>query len=248
MNMKRSILLLLLCCFIGEKTFAQFNDSVHHQIGANLSGTMNRSPVAKTYLLNNGFKYSLNKKRTQLNFNNAWIYGENSGKLTNNDYNAALDFNIFRHNQARLNYWGLAGYTTSYSLKIGHQLQTGLGAAYKLIDKEGVAMLRISDGILYEANTILTPDNAKESYSTFRNSLRVQLRLYHKKIISFESTAFWQPSLEYKNDYIVNTQLALNIKLLQWLSLSTRYNYNRISRTDRENMLFTYGIVIDHFF
>ncbi len=239
---------MLLCFFIREKTFSQFNDSIHHQLGANLSGALNRSPVAKTYLLNNGFKYSLNKKKTQLNFNNVWVYGENSGNLTNNDYNAALDFNIFRDNKARLNYWGLAGYTTSYSLKIRNQLQTGLGAAYKLIDKEGVAMLRISDGILYEANSILVSDSIKENYSTFRNSLRVQLRLYYKKIISFESTGFWQPSLEYKNDYIINTQVALNIKLLQWLSLSTRYNYNRINRTDKENMLFTYGIVIDHYF
>ncbi len=246
--MIRLLLLVLLCCLVREKTQAQFNDSVHHQIGANLSGTLNRSPTAQTYLLNNGFRYSLNKKKTQLNFSNAWVYGENSGKLTNNDYNASLDFNIFRDNRSRLNYWGLAGYTTSYSLKIRNQLQTGLGAAYKLIDKEGVAMLRISDGILYEANSLLVNEDEKENYSTLRNSLRVQLRLYYKKILTFESTGFWQPSLQHKNDYIVNTQLALNIKLLQWLSLSTRYNYNRISRTQKENMLFTYGVVIDHYF
>lgn len=246
--MSRLFFLIVLCGCISGKIFAQFNDSVHHNLGANFSGTLNRSPVAKTYLLNNGFKYSLNRKSTQLNFNNAWVYGENSGKLTNNDYNAALDFNIFRDNKARLNYWGLAGYTTSYSLKIQNQLQTGLGAAYKAIDKEGIAMLRISNGILYEANSILVSDSVKQRYSTVRNSLRLQLRLYYKKIISFESTGFWQPSLEYKNDYIVNSQMALNIKLLQWLSLSARYSYNRISRTDRENMLFTYGIMIDHYF
>ena len=245
--MNRLILLLLLGCFVQVKAFAQFNDSVHHNLGVNFSGTLNRSPVAKTYLLNNGFKYSLSKKKTQLNFNNAWVYGENSGKLTNNDYNASLDFNIFRDHKARLNYWGLAGYTTSYSLKVLNQLQTGLGAAYKVVDRE-YAMLRISDGILYENNSILQADSTKQNYGTIRNSLRVQLRLYYKKIISFESTGFWQPSLQYKNDYIINTQLALNIRLLQWLSLSTRYNYNRISRTDRENMLLTYGIVIDHYF
>ncbi|MBX3239578.1 MAG: DUF481 domain-containing protein [Chitinophagaceae bacterium] len=245
--MRRVLLLLLTLCIIRVNVYAQFNDSTHHYLNVNFSGTLNRSPAAKTYLLNNGFKYSLNKKKTQLNFSNAWIYGQNSGKLTNNDYNGALDFNIFRDNKARLNYWGLAGFTSSYSLKILNQLQTGVGAAYKVVDKD-YAMLRISDGILYENNSILLSDSTKQHYNTFRNSLRIQLRLYYKKIISFESTGFWQPSLEYKNDYIVNTQLALNIKLLQWLSLSTRYNYNRISRTDRENMLFTYGVLVEHYF
>ncbi len=242
------LLLLICCCCCQVLVYAQFNDSVHHQLGVNFAGNLNRSPTATTYLLNNGFKYSLNKKKTQLNFNNAWVYGENSGKLTNNDYNASLDFNVFRDNKARFNYWGLAGYTTSYSLKIQNQLQTGLGAAYKIIDKDGVAMLRISNGILYEGNSILVSDSIKQNYSTFRNSLRLQLRLYYKKIITFESTGFWQPSLQYKNDYIVNSQMALNVRLLQWLSLSTRYSYNRISRTDRQNMLFTYGVVIDHYF
>lgn len=212
-----------------------------------MTGTLNRSPTAKTALFSNGVKYSLNKAKTQLNFSNNWVYGENTGVLTNNDFVSALDFNVYKNKDARLNYWGLAGYTTSYSLKIRNQVQTGLGAALKLVNKDYL-YLRISDGFLYENSMILVQDTIKQSYSTVRNSLRVQVRAAYNKLLSFEGTSFWQPSLEHGNDYIFTNQLSLNIKLVKWLSLTTRFNYNKVSRTQKENTLFMYGILIEQYF
>lgn len=230
-----------------SSAYAQFNDSVHHYLNINVSGTLNRSPTAKAYLFNNWVKYSLNKSKTQLNFNNGWVYGLNTGVLTNNDYTSTLDFNVFKSKEAKLNYWGLAGYTSSFSLKINHQLQTGLGAAYKFVDKPYM-YLRVSDGLIYENSTVLLQDTLKENYSTIRNSLRVQLRLYYNKMISFEGVSFWQPSLQHKNDYIFTSQVGLNVKLVKWLSLTTRFNYNKMSRTQKENILFTYGVLIEQYF
>lgn len=245
--MRKVLLLISLFILSINITLAQFNDSIHHYLNVNLAGTLNRSPTAETYLFNNSIKYSLNKKRTQLNFNNGWVYGLNTGKLTNNDYVSSLDFNVFRDKDSRFNYWGLAAFTSSYSLKVRHQFQSGLGAAYKLVDQPYM-FLRISDGFLYENSTITIQDTLKENYSTVRNSLRVQLRLYHNKLVSFEGVSFWQPSLEDSKDYIFTSQLGLNIKLVKWLSLSTKFNYNKISRTRKENTLFTYGILIEQYF
>jgi len=34
----------------------------------------------------------------------------------------------------------------------------------------------------------------------------------------------------------------------KWLSLTTALNYNRVSRTDRENLLLSYGLSFQKFF
>lgn len=230
-----------------QVTMAQFSDSVHHYLNAGLSGTLNQSSGSKNYLLNNALKYGFYKRRSGLNLNTGWIYGQNNDGLTNNDFTGALDFNIYRDTAARLNYWGLAAYTTSYSLKINNQFQAGAGAAYKFIDNRYL-YLRVSDGFLFEQSDIAPTDSTRERYATVRNSLRLQLRWYPYRILSFESTAFWQPSLKSGNDYIVTSQLGMNIKLVKGLSLSTRLNYNRVNRTQKENLLFTYGVLFERYF
>ncbi|WP_300601301.1 DUF481 domain-containing protein [Niabella sp.] len=237
----------LLFGLMAQVAAAQFNDSVHHYLNAGLSGTLNQSSGNKNYLLNNALKYRFYKQKSELNANAAWIYGQNNDGLTNNDLTTALDFNIYRDTASRLNYWGLAAYTSSYSLRINSQFQAGLGGAYKLVDN-GLWYLRMSDGILFEQSKIAPTDSTLERYHTFRNSLRLQLRWYAYRALSFESTSFWQPSLKNINDYIITCQLGLNLKLVKWLSLSTRLNYNRISRTQKENLLFTYGVLFERYF
>lgn len=226
---------------------AQFNDSLQHYLNGNLSGTLNNASGDKNYLLNNFVKYKYYKRKSELNFNSGWIYGKNKDGLTNNDFNTSVDFNIYRDTAARLNYWGLAGYTSSYSLKINGQFQAGLGVAYKLVDKTYM-YLRLSDGILFEHSNLLLNDSIPDLYTTFRNSLRVQLRVFPLQRVSFEGTAFWQPSVKNIGDYIITAQAGLSIKLMKWLSLTTRLNYNRISRTEKENLLLTYGVMIEQYF
>ncbi|MCD2421608.1 DUF481 domain-containing protein [Niabella pedocola] len=239
--------LTLLFLWISQVAIAQFNDSTHHYLNAGLSGTLNQSSGSKNYLLNNALKYRFYKRKSELNANAAWIYGQNNDGITNNDVTTALDFNIYRDTASRLNYWGLTAYTSSYSLRINGQFQAGLGGAYKLID-DGLLYFRISDGILFEQSDIAPTDSTRERYHTFRNSLRLQLRWHPYHALSFESTSFWQPSLKSMDDYIVTCQLGLNLKLVKWLSLSTRLNYNRINRTGKENLLFTYGVLFERYF
>ncbi len=180
---------------------AQFSDSVHNMINISSSGNFNRTNDGMTYLFNNSFRYSLNRKAAVLNFNNKWIYGVTPQKMTNNDFNSTLDFNLYK-TLPHFYYWGLAGFTTSFSLNVHEQAQAGLGAAYRLIDRENM-MFSISNGVLYEYSNIVLEEDNSYIYRTFRNSLRLQYRFSYRELIAFRSTGFYQPSFKGLSDYII---------------------------------------------
>lgn len=244
--MRKLVIVLLLTVF-RQLAVAQFSDSTHYYFNYSSTGSINHTNDGSSYLLNNGFKFGIKKKRIALNLNNAWIYGSQDNNLTNNDYAAGLDFDLYRKNNPHFYYWGLANYTTSYSLKIKNQLQSGLGAAYSLFDRSD-AYLNISDGILFESSNLYLNDTTHDVYQTFRNSLRVQFKFIISKRIEISGSHFWQPSLSRGNDYILRSNINLGIKLQKWLSITTAFNYNKFSRTHRENLLFTYGLTFEKYF
>lgn len=181
-----------------------------------------------------------------LNAGAKWLYGANPQTLTNNDVNATLDANLYK-TFPHFYYWGLVNFTSSYSLHIHQQLQTGVGAAYRFIDQKNM-MLSVSDGILYEHSNVINEEGNDYKYETFRNSLRLQYRVSHRDWLKYRFTGFYQPSLQYGNDYIISVVSGFDIKLWKWLSANASFTYNKITRTNRENILITYGIVAEHFF
>jgi hypothetical protein len=58
----------------------------------------------------------------------------------------------------------------------------------------------------------------------------------------------WQPALNHPNDFNFRTSATLNIPIWEFLSLQTRYEYNFITRTKRENTLLNYGIIAKFIF
>jgi len=242
--MNKYILLFFFLLFY-VPSIAQFSDSTHYYIGLNASGNVNQTKDGDSYLLNNGFKFSVKKKKVQLNFNNSWLYGKQNKDLTNNDYAGGLDFNLYR--EKKLYYWGLANYTTSHSLKILDQFQGGLGIAYPFINTEK-NQLNISNGILYEMSRLYLNDTTLENYHTFRNSFRVIFKYSISSSIVFEGTGFLQNSLNYKDDYIIRANSSLSFKLRKWIAFTTSLNYNRHERTKRENILMSYGVRLEQFF
>jgi hypothetical protein len=247
MLMKNILYIILLFVFLLPlKAAAQFSDSVHHFVNISSGGTFNRTGDGLTYLLNNSVKYSVRKKSLVLNANSAWVYGNTPEKLTNNDFTSSVDANLYK-TLPHFYYWGLVNFTSSYSLKINQQLQTGLGVAYRIIDRTNM-MLSVSDGILYERSNIIQEEQGELNYQTFRNSFRLQLRAKYKELLSFNGTGFYQPSLSYGNDYIITGSASLGIKIWKWLSFNTTFTYNKVSRTERENLQFTYGLVAERFF
>ena len=123
----------------------------------------------------------------------------------------------------------------------------GVGAAYSFIDKPN-AFFNLSNCILYELSDLKKNDTTRDIYSTFRNSFRVRFRIAHNDLVVFDGVSFIQNSLQYKNDYIINATTNLSLKLRKWLSLTTSLTYNKIKRTNRENLLLTYGLSAEKYF
>lgn len=238
---------LFLLTILPASGFAQFNDSVFHYVRYAATGIVNKTNDANSFVLSNNLRYGLKKKTTSLNSNTSWIYGQQKSTLTNNDFASTLDFNIFRSDSAKLYYWGLLNFDKSYSLKINHRLQTGLGLAYNFVDNNKF-FFNLSDGILYETSNLKLTDSTNDTYNTFRNSFRVRYRLTIKEIIVLDGMNFLQNSLKDGDDYIIKSVNTLTIKLRKWLGLSTSLTYNRINRTGRENLLFTFGLTAETYF
>lgn len=243
----KNILLLSAFLLLFYKSNAQYSDSVHYYLGYTASGNVNQTSDGRSYLLNNAFKVGIRQKKVSLNFNNTWVYGAQNQQLTNNDFLSALDVNFFTA-VPHFYYWGLGNYTTSYSLKVNHQVQGGAGVAYSLMDTKN-AFLNLSDGILYEKSDLYLRDTVRDVYNTFRNSFRLSFRFAMvKDIVVVNGTGFLQNSLSDGDDYIIRCNAGLAVKLKKWLALTAGFTYNRFNRTRRENMLFTYGVTVERYF
>lgn len=235
---------LLLC---GTQLLAQDKiDSAAFYAGFNSSGTYNRTNSSSYYLLSNGIKLGLKKKDVVWNSTNKWLYGQQDRTLTNNDFSSSWDVNLYK-TFPRFYYWGLLVYNTSYSLKINSQGQGGLGIAYNFLDKT-TAQINLSDGILYDYSDLAVNDSTRSIYGTFRNSLRLQLKWKIKDRLTFSGNAFLQNSLQYGNDYIIRSDASLSLKVWKWVSFSSTFSYNEMSRTKSQNLFMTYGLTIEHNF
>jgi hypothetical protein len=239
-------LLLLSVLLSGLAAKAQFSDTINYHVIYNSTGSVNRARDGSSYLLNNSLRFEVKKKVIALNASNNWVYGQSNGALTNNDYSSSVDFNLYKA-IPHAYYWGLANYNTSYSLKINSQLLAGGGIAYSILDKPNT-YLNISDGILYDLSDINTSDTTRETYHTYRNSLRLQFHFLINNLITIDSGSFLQNSLTHSNDFNIRSTFGLGFKLNNWLNLNGSLSYNKISRTQSENLLLTYGLKVDKFF
>jgi len=115
------------------------------------------------------------------------------------------------------------------------------------VDKEN-AWLNLSDGILYETSNLRINDSSTQIVKTLRNSFRLRYRFVINEVIVFDGLHFFQNSLSDKNDYIIKSSGNLTFKIRKWLGLTTSATYNRNQRTDRENLLITFGLTADKYF
>jgi hypothetical protein len=247
MALNRILILIFLLSTVSKQLLAQFNDSTFNYVRYATTGVLNKTNDASSFVINNAFRYGLKKKYTSLNSNTSWVYGKQEKNLTNNDFSSTLDFNIFNGDSAKLYYWGLMNYESSYSLKVNHRLQSGVGIAYNFVDTKDL-FFNISEGMLYESSGLKLTDSTNDNYNTFRNSFRVRYRLTIKDLIVLDGTNFLQNSLKNGDDYIIKSVNSLTIKLRKWLGLTTAVTYNRINQTGRENLLFTFGLTAETYF
>ncbi|MBD0353166.1 MAG: DUF481 domain-containing protein [Flavisolibacter sp.] len=91
-------------------------------------------------------------------------------------------------------------------------------------------------------------DSTRSRYHTFRNSLRLRYRFVIQQKVVLDGTHFWQPSLQYKDDSIIKSASSLSLMLNRWLNLTTALTYNRVTRTEKENLLLTFGLTVEKYF
>lgn len=238
---------LVACLLFGATSLAQFNDSTHHHLAYTGTGIYNRTEASRSYLFTNSLRLGAKYSRVDGNAAASWIYGEQGKRLTNNDFTSAVDLN-FHSVLPHLYYWGLGIYETSYSLRVSNRTQAGLGLAYNVLDRRDSLYLNISDGLLYEYSNLRTSDTMKELYSTIRNSLRLRMRIRLAQMLTFEATGYLQNSLQRREDYIIRSTASLSVKLRRWLSLTSALTYNKVARTQRENLLLTFGLGVENWF
>jgi hypothetical protein len=237
----------LLCyIFCSCIAFSQFSDTTHYYVNYAATGTLNKATEGRSYVLNNAFVFEISKKSMSLNTSNSWVYGENNGQLNINDFSSSLNFDLYKAVRTWY-YWGLASYTTSYSLNISNQFQTGGGIGHNTIRKKN-AELVISDGILFESSNLYGEEAGKTGQITVCNSLRVKYRWVIANIIVLDGTHFWQPSVTDLSNYIVRSSNNLSVTLNKWLSVTTSVAYNRYNRTNRENLLVNFGLTFEKYF
>ncbi|WP_461451987.1 DUF481 domain-containing protein [Mucilaginibacter sp.] len=237
----KQFLILIIITLIAVSAHAQFTDTTHYHLNVAASGSINNTDDSRAYLLNNALSFGIKKKDFTLTSANTWVYGKQNNQLTNNDYSSSLVFNLYK-TFPHFYYWGLLNYNTSYSLKINNQVLAGGGIAYSFIDQKNT-YINLSDGILYDQSDLVIINN----YHTFRNSLRLQFH-FASNIFTLDGSNFLQNSLSRGNDYIIRTTTTLGVKLRKWISLTTALNYNKMTITQSDNLIFTYGLTIDKYF
>ncbi|MBO9732558.1 MAG: DUF481 domain-containing protein [Chitinophaga sp.] len=243
--MRRITLLLLSLCYC-LTTSAQFSDSVHYYMKYASTGSINRTNNGNSFLLNNNLGFKISKKRLTMNTGASYVYGKQDHSMTNNDISAATDVSVYR-GEKKFYYWGLANFEKSYSLKINSRFQGGGGIAYDVIH-HAQATLNLSDGVLFEASNLYLQDTIPDVYQTVRNSLRVSYKWVINNMVVLEGSNYLQNSLIHSNDYIIKCNNSLSVKLRSWLSVTAAMTYNKVNRTDRENLLMNYGLTVEKFF
>ncbi len=238
--------LLLVGLIMQTCLYAQFNDSTHYLVGYTSTGIINRTENNKSYLLSNALRFTLNRQYVSLNVASSYVYGQQQDTKTNNDFSSTLDFDLYK-NIHRLYYWGLANYDKSYSLKINDRLQAGAGLAFRFLKNESANIL-VSDGLLYENSDLVDANGKRDAYQTVRNSLRVKYHWVVTDFIILDGTNFLQNSLADKKDYLLKSNTTLSLKLRKWLNVTTALQYNKITRTGRENLLLTFGLAAEKYF
>lgn len=239
----RFLLLLMLAATVAT---AQFNDSIAYYAYLNSTGTFNKTNDLRSAVFNNVVRFSVSKQITSINTTNSWLLGRQSGVKINNDFSSVLEADFLKKTN-KIYYWALGTFDKSFSLKIDHRFQVGAGPAWTIVNQKNL-LLVVSDGILYERADLTDAELGQLNYDTWRNSFRFKYRCDITEVVILDGSFFFQPSLSEWEDQIVKSSTTLAFKIRKWLSLTSALTYNHVTLTGRENLLVTYGIILENYF
>jgi hypothetical protein len=225
-------------------------DTVRYHYMASSTGTLNNTNSFTSYVWNNAFKASMARKSATVNVGGTYIYGRQGTLLTNKDFSTTADVDLYK-TLRHFYYWGLVTYNTSISLLINHQLQTGLGPGYNLLDKKKAVVI-LSDGILFEKGDLYDslyggPNGnvfQRDRYQAVRNSFRLLYHFVLQDRYTLDGTGFLQNAVNHWPDYILKLNASISVKLYKWLAFSVTGVYNKFTRTRTQSTLLTFGLTV----
>jgi hypothetical protein len=242
--MKILTFLLLLMSAGAVNAQAVYKDTVIYSVHATSTGSFSKTNELRSFQVNNILKLGVTLGKFSIQNSDGWIYGEQANVKINNDYSSVLEGDWMK-NVTRFYVWGLGTFDKSYSLKINYRYQVAAGPGFTAVKNDKITLI-ISDGLMFEKADLIDPELGQVTYSTWRNSFRVKYHWLISNIVTFDGTGFIQPSLSQKHDNVLRYTTTLSVKLKKWLSLTSSLTYNKLTRTERENLVFTYGIAVNY--
>jgi hypothetical protein len=228
--------------------FAAPSDTLQYKLGLANTGILNHTRLTNAYTLSNTLRFGVKGRKTELDAGANYTYGVTDNELVNNDVTANLSGNRYVFADRRFYIWGLGAYESSYSLGVASRTQTGIGIAWSPIDSPR-AYVNFSEGVLVENSNIKQPDNSTSTQQTLRNSFRFRFRFASANAaVVFEGTNSIQNSFEDFNDYLLRFNNSLTIKVYKGVGLTAAAAYNKVTATNRENLLLTLGFKVDYVF
>jgi hypothetical protein len=219
-------------------------DTIIWSVHASSTGSFSKTNDLRSFQLNNILRLGVTLGKFSIQNSDGWIYGEQANVKINNDYSSVLEGDWMK-NVTKLYVWGLGTFDKSYSLKINYRYQVGAGPGFTAVRNDKITII-VSDGIMFERGDLIDPELGQITYSAWRNSFRVKYRWHITNVVTFDGTGFIQPSLSERHDNILRYSTTLSVKLRKWLSLTSSLTYNKLTRTERENLVFTYGIAVNY--
>ena len=102
--MKRIASILLLLVSATAAARAKWSDSTNYFIKLSSTNSINRANDKSAFLFDNSLGLSIRKERVSLNWNNTWLYGQQDGTKSNNDFSTTFDANFYRPGR-KFFYW-----------------------------------------------------------------------------------------------------------------------------------------------
>ena len=237
-----------LLLFSFYKTVAAPSDTTQYKLGLVNTGILNHTRVINTYTLSNTVRLGIRGKKTELDAMANYTYGVTDNELVNNDLTASISGNRYVFTNRRFYAWGLGAYESSYSLGVASRTQLGAGIAWSPIDSPR-AYLNFSEGVLVETSNIRQGDSTTSTQQTLRNSFRLRFRFSTLNDgIVFEGTNSIQNSFKDFGDYLLRLNNSLTVKVYKGVGLTAAAAYNKVTATNRENLLLTLGFRVEYIF
>jgi hypothetical protein len=235
-------LAITILCF---SSFAQFNDSTRYYLGYSLTGSYNKNHLNTSFVLSNSLQFKHKAEDLLYNLNLRHVLGKQQYRTVNNDFTGLFDVNRFLFFPGFYT-WGLASYSSLFSVNVDHQVQIGAGIAYNLVNKKRFK-LNLSDGIIYDFSQIRVSDSIPLTYGTYRNSVRLQVKLFVKEFFTLQSAVYVQHSLKTSHDMIIRGEGELILHLSDVIKGNMKVQYNQFSLTEQKSLFITWGILLNKY-